>query len=175
MRSSSEIVAASADISVPVPAPGPPQMQMLRRARTHSSRNVAIWRDSSATDPTTGESRPISEDLPREIQVHFSQQVACTRLRWGVDVTLASHSPEYYFDEVRIERFGTQLDVFAQYEPSPAWNIRLFANNLTDRSAVRERQIHDGLRGMAPLSYLETRTLNIGPYVGLNVRRTFGT
>jgi outer membrane receptor protein involved in Fe transport len=138
-------------------------------------RTVAIWRDSSATDPTTGESRPISEDLPREIQVHFSRQVARTRLRWGVDVTLASHSPEYYFDEVRIERFGTQLDVFAQYEPSTAWNIRLFANNLTDRSAVRERQIHDGLRGMAPLSYLETRTLNIGPYVGFNVRRTFGT
>jgi outer membrane receptor protein involved in Fe transport len=138
-------------------------------------RTVAIWRDSSATDPTPGESRPISEDLPREIQVHFSRQVARTRLRWGVDVTLASHSPEYYFDEVRIERFGTQLDVFAQYEPSTAWNIRLFANNLTDRSAVRERQIHDGLRGMAPLSYLETRTLNIGPYVGFNVRRTFGT
>ena len=59
--------------------------------------------------------------------------------------------------------------------PDEGWRLELWSNNLTDRSAVRERQIHDGLRGMAPLSYLETRTLNIGPYVGLNVRRTFGT
>ena len=138
-------------------------------------KTVAVWRDSSATDPATGESRPISEDLPREIQIHFSQQLPRTRLRWGLDLILASSSPEYYFDEVRIERLGTQLDVFAQYEPSPAWNFRLFANNLTDRSAIRERQIHDGLRGTAPLSYIETRTLNIGPYFGFNVRRTFGT
>jgi len=138
-------------------------------------RTVALLRGSSATDPTTGESRPISEDSPREVQIHFSQQLPRTRLRWGLDLTLASSSPEYYFDEVRTERLDTQLDVFAQYEPTPAWNLRLFANNLTDRSAIRERQIHDGLRSTAPLSYIETRTLNIGPYFGFIVRRTFGT
>lgn len=137
-------------------------------------KTVALWRDSSATDPTTRESRPISEDLSREVAIHFSQQLTRTRVRWGVDATLASAAREHYFDEVRTERLGTRLDVFAQYEPSPAWNVRLFANNLTDRTAVREREIYDGLRNTAPLRYIETRTLAIGPYFGIAVRRTFG-
>jgi outer membrane receptor protein involved in Fe transport len=136
-------------------------------------KTIALWRHSSATDPTTGESRPISEDLSREVAIHFSQQLAWVRVRWGVDATLASVAREHYFDEVRTERLGTKLDVFAQYEPTPLWNVRVFANNLTDRSAVREREIHDGLRSTMPLSYIETRTLAIGPYFGVSVRRTF--
>ena len=138
-------------------------------------KSIALWRDSSATDPTTGELRPISEDLSREVAIHFSQQLTRVRVRWGVDATLARVSREHYFDEVRTERLGTRVDVFAQYEPSPAWNIRVFANNLTDRSAVREREIYDGLRSTAPLRYIETRTLAIGPYFGITVRRTFGS
>lgn len=137
-------------------------------------RASALWRDSSATDPTTGESRPISEDLPREIEIHFSQQVPRARLRWGMDVTLASSAQEHYFDEVRTERFGTRLDVFAQFEVTSAWHVKLFARNLTDRSAVREREIHDGLRSDSPLEYFETRTLKIGPYFGITARRTLG-
>ena len=142
--------------------------------RTGLLRTRALWRDSSATDPTTKEVRQISEDLPREFEMHFSQQLPHARLRWGVDLALASAAREHYFDEVRNERLGTRLDVFAQYEPSPDWNVRLFANNLTDRSAVRERQIHDGIRSEAPPSFIETRTLKIGPWVGISLRRTFG-
>ena len=137
-------------------------------------RTVALWRDSSATDPTTNESRPISEDQPREFQIHFSQHLQRARLRWGVDLNLASVSREHFFDEIRTERLGTQLDVFAQYEPTSDWYVKLFANNLTDRSAVRERQIHDGIRGVAPLSFIETRTLEIGPFYGFTLRRRFG-
>jgi outer membrane receptor protein involved in Fe transport len=138
-------------------------------------KSTALWRHSSATDPTTGESRPISEDASREVAIHFSQQLTRARVRWGVDATLASAAREHYFDEVRTERLGTRLDVFAQYEPSPAWNVRVFANNLTDRDAVREREIYDGLRSTAPLRYVETRILAIGPYYGISVRRNFGT
>jgi outer membrane receptor protein involved in Fe transport len=137
-------------------------------------RTRALWRDGSTTDPTTKESRQISEDLPREVDVQFSQKLPRARLRWGVELNLASAAREHYFDEVRVEKLGTRLDVFAQYEPTTHWNVRVFANNLTDRSAVRERQIHEGVRGVAPLSYLETRTLRIGPWVGINLRRTFG-
>jgi outer membrane receptor protein involved in Fe transport len=137
-------------------------------------KSTALWRHSSATDPTTGASRPISEDLSREIAIHFSQQLTSARVRWGIDAMLASAAREHYFDEVRTERLGTRLDVFAQYEPSRAWNIRVFANNLTDRDAVRERRIYDGLRSIAALRYIETRMLAIGPYYGISVRRNFG-
>ena len=135
---------------------------------------IALWRHSEATDPTTGETRPISEDLSREAAVHFSQQLSSMHVRWGVDATLARAAREHYFDEVRTERLGTRVDVFVQYEPTPAWNVRLFANNLADRDCVRERRIYDGLRGSSPLRYVETRTLAIGPYYGVAVRWMFG-
>ena len=137
-------------------------------------KTVALWRHSEATDPTTGGTRPISEDLSREATVHFSQQLPRAHVRWGVDATLASQAREHYFDEVRIERRGTMVSAFVQYEPAPPWSIRLFANNLTDRSTVRERAIYDGLRSSSPLRFNETRTLAIGPYYGISVRRTFG-
>lgn len=66
------------------------------------------------------------------------------------------------------------MNVFAEYEPAHAWNIRLSLDNLTDRKAERERRIYNGMRGSAPLDYIETRTLQIGPYAGLSVRRAFG-
>lgn len=138
-------------------------------------RTSALWRDSSAIDPTTGDSRPISEDLPREIEIHFSQQIARARLRWGIDLTLASSAQDHYFDEIRTERLGTRLDVFAQFEATPAWHVEFFARNLADRSAVRERRIYDGLRSVAPFDYTETRTLKIGPYFGVTARRSFGS
>jgi outer membrane receptor protein involved in Fe transport len=136
---------------------------------------VALWRHSEATDPTTGERRPISADPSREATIHFSQQLSRMHVRWGVDATLASEQREHYFDEVRVEKLGTMVSAFAQYEPSALWSIRLFANNLTDRSAVRERAIYDGLRSSSPLLFVETRTLAIGPYYGISVRRTFGS
>lgn len=134
----------------------------------------ALWRHSEATDPTTGRVRPISAEPAREASLHFSQQLARLRVRWGVDAVLASEVHEYYFDEIRSDRLGARLDVFAQYDPTPVWHIRLFANNLTDRSSVREREIYAGIRNAHALDYVETRTLAIGPYVGFSVRRDFG-
>lgn len=137
-------------------------------------KTVALWRHSEASDPTTGETRPISEDLSREATIHFSQKLPRARTRWGVDATLASAAREHYFDEVRIDELGTMLSAFVQYEPAPPWSFRLFANNLTDRSAIRERAIFDGIRSSSPLRFNETRTLAIGRYYGISVRRTFG-
>ena len=69
-------------------------------------KTIALWRHSEATDPTTGESRPISEDLAREAAIHFSQQLARAHVRWGIDATLASTAREHYFDEVPDRAIG---------------------------------------------------------------------
>lgn len=135
---------------------------------------TALWRKSETTDPTTGETRAISEDVPLEAELHFTQDLPAWSTRWGIDVEFASKVREYRFDEIHTDRLGTMVNMFAEYEPAHAWNIRLSLNNLTDRKAERERQIYSGMRGSAPLSYIETRSLQVGPYVGLSVRRAFG-
>ncbi|MGD9599209.1 MAG: TonB-dependent receptor plug domain-containing protein [Steroidobacteraceae bacterium] len=135
---------------------------------------TSVWRRSRATDPATGVSRRISEDEPLEAAAHFSQQLPFWKSRWGVDVTLASEETEYRYDEVKTDSLGPRLDVFLEMRPASGWYLRLYAKNLTDRAAARRREIHTGMRGSAPLDYIETRTLRIGPYVEFTVRKSFG-
>ena len=137
-------------------------------------KTTALWRRSRAIDPVTGEQREISEEAPFEGALQFSHDLPALKVHWGVNVELATETREFLIDEIRAERFGARVDVFAEYEPAPAWNIRFFANNLTDRTFERERRIYDGARDVAPLSYVETRTLRMGPYIGVSVRRSFG-
>ena len=132
------------------------------------------WRRSRATDPATGRSRGISGDEPLEAAAHFSQQVPFWKSRWGLDVRFANQETEYQFDQVQTDRLGARLDLFAELRPADGWFLRVYVKNLTDRAATRRREIYAGLRGSAALEFIETRTLRIGPYVELTVRKTFG-
>lgn len=134
----------------------------------------ALWRNSRATDPATGKTRRISDDAPMEVTCAFTQDLTRWQAHWGFAVELASVTTEYRFDEIRTDRLGTSVNVFIEYEPAPAWNLRLDVNNLTNRSAQRKREIYSGVRGSAPLDFTETRSLRVGPFVGLTVRRVFG-
>ncbi|MBV6425026.1 MAG: hypothetical protein NAOJABEB_02840 [Steroidobacteraceae bacterium] len=135
---------------------------------------TSVWRRSRATDPATGTFRRISDDKPLEASAHFSQQLPFWKSRWGIDATLASEEAEYRFDEVKTDSVGARLDIFAEVRPADGWYLRLYVKNLTDRAAERRREIYDGMRGSAPLDYVDTRTLRIGPYVEFTVRKSFG-
>jgi outer membrane receptor protein involved in Fe transport len=135
---------------------------------------TALWRRGETRDPVTRQSRPISEDEPFEAVVHFLQALPPWKARWGIDLTLAELVRQYYFDEVRVDREGAMLDVFLEFEPAPSWNVRLFANNLTDRESEQRRELYGGMRSDAVLRHIDTRTLGIGPHVGILVRRSFG-
>lgn len=133
-----------------------------------------LWRRTEATDPVTGATRPISEQPPLEATLQFQQALTVLNARWGIDLTLPTEEREYRFDEVRTDRIGTMLNLFVECEPVSSWRIRLFANNLTDRSAERRREVYEGMRNTAAVRYIETRTLAIGRYAGLDVRWNFG-
>jgi outer membrane receptor protein involved in Fe transport len=135
---------------------------------------TGLWRRGEARDPTNGRRRAISEDLPFEGAVRFTHDLPVLKVHWGVEVEFGEEALQFMIDEVRAERLGAQLDVFVEYSPTPAWQVRVAANNLLDREFERERWIYDGLRGQAPLSYVETRRVRMQPYFGLSVRRSFG-
>lgn len=134
-----------------------------------------LWRTSEATDPATGMQRRISGDLPLEATLEFSRQLPFRSSRWGVEVAFETEEKEYQFDRIQTDRLGTRLDMFAELRPRDGWIVRLDLKNLTDRPAERTREIYDGMRGSVPLDYTDVRTLRIGPYVELAVRKTFGS
>ncbi|MBX3484097.1 TonB-dependent siderophore receptor [Phenylobacterium sp.] len=131
------------------------------------------WRRSRVTDPATGVSRGISGEPDFQGAIHLTQDLPRWRARWGVDAVLAQTKVEYLFNEVKTDRVDTRLGLFAEYRPTPAWNIRVQADNLTDGKVYRRREQYGGVRGAAPLRRIETRAMDFGPFVSVTVQRAF--
>jgi outer membrane receptor protein involved in Fe transport len=133
-----------------------------------------IARRSRVTDPATDAARPISDEPPLEGAVHFTQDLPAHHLRWGIDAILAEDKPEYRFDEVRHDKAAARYGVFAELHPTPAWSLRLHADNLTDGKVVRRREQYAGPRGTSGLKRIETREMAHGAFAGMTLRRSFG-
>jgi hypothetical protein len=131
-------------------------------------------RRGRATDPSTGERRRISKDVPVEAKLSLTHDIPAWNLRWGGSFAFAQEERSYKIRDVQTDRLGGRLDLFVEYKPDPRWTIRLFGRNLTDSAAVRTRDIYAGIRGGSAFRYSDIRTLRSGPYVGLNIQRTFG-
>jgi hypothetical protein len=61
-----------------------------------------------------------------------------------------------------------------EYKPASDWQIRLFDENLSDRSISRISDVYSGSRAIAPKRYIGFNSENTGVRVGLNVQHTFG-
>lgn len=129
---------------------------------------------SRVTDPATGERRRISSDKPVEGEAHLTYEAPAIKSRFGVDLALPTEVYSFKYNEIQEDRIGTRIGVFAEYKPTPAWNIRLYAKNLTNSPASRSRTISGGVRGRLPVEAIELRNLKRGPYAGFIVQRTFG-
>lgn len=133
-----------------------------------------VARRGRATDPATGERRPISGDLPVEARVALTHDIPAWKLRWGGGYAFARTETAFKVEEVEADRLAGRLDLFIEYRPDARWTLRLFGRNLTDSAATRTRDIYAGVRGDAALRYRELRVLRSGRSIGLTVQRSFG-
>ena len=133
-----------------------------------------LWRRSRVTDPATGLKRPISDEPGFEGQLHLTQDLPRWRARWGADVTLAQSKVNYLFDEVKTDCVEARLGLFAEYRATPAWNVRVHVDNLTNGRVDRSREQYEGLRGRAGLKRIETRSMAFGRFIGVSIQHAFG-
>ena len=134
----------------------------------------ATYIRSRVVDPTTAALRPISRLIPLSAAAHYSQDLPRAHARWGVDVRLPESQRQFRFDEVRYDRKGLLVGTYAEYNPVPAWRIRVAGENLTSRTRQRTRSLYDGPRNTQPLDETEERRLRFGRYFSISARRTFG-
>jgi hypothetical protein len=64
--------------------------------------------------------RPISDEPGFEGALHLTQDLPRWRARWGADITLGQTAVNYLFDEIKADRVGTRLALFAELRPTPA-------------------------------------------------------
>ena len=135
-----------------------------------------IYRDSSVTDPTTGQKRNISDYVqPWEGNIEWFHDVPTHHFRWGANLRLSEKSQSYRLDETRVASERGWLGLFAEYSPSNRWSIRLEAQNLTGREVRLERSIYDGPRNTGEIESTKIQSIKTYPYLFLQLAWSLGS
>jgi len=139
----------------------------------------ASWRHSRVRDPATGLYRRVvggqtvgGPSFAFTTMSEITYDMPQRNLQLGVTVHdhLTTQEYEYRIDEISTNYHAYKIGLFAEYKPTPVWTMRIFGRDLAQTSAFRNREVYAGLRGSAPLSFIERRILNNGAVYGFNVQ-----
>jgi len=134
----------------------------------------ATWKDSSITDPITGEERPLSGEVPFEWEARLSHDFTDGRVRLGLDLSGNAPAPAWRPFEFSTTERDPNVQVYAEFRARPDTTLRAEVRNVTDRDTLLTRTAYGtgGRRDGVP-SYLETRDTRTGQSLYVNLRRTF--
>jgi outer membrane receptor protein involved in Fe transport len=135
-------------------------------------RGQATWRDSSVTDPTTGQKRRISGQHALDDGLHFTQDLPRWNLVWGVDLISPYRERFFRFGEIDTNHQNLSWDVFADYKPRPDLTLRVQLYNKSDYDVIRD--VFAGVRGADPLRFRDVQRRRFGPVLFTRLRKTFG-
>ncbi len=142
----------------------------------------AVWHHSRVRDPATGMSRQIvggqtvsGNQFIAETRNEITYDMPENNLQLGMDFHMhfLGHETAYRIDEFDPNYHDFKLDIFAEYKPTPDWTVRVFDRDIGQTAAHRNRYVYSGLRGSAPLSYVEYRSLSNGAVMGLDLQYDF--
>jgi hypothetical protein len=138
-------------------------------------RGTVNWRFSSVTDPTTGEKRPISGQLPIDGDLHFSQDLPNWKMKWGVDANLGNLQRYYRFNEIDSYRIGAYDTVYVERRLPRHMSLRFELDNAGSRPLQIARQVYNGPRNTSTLDYTDFQDRKFGLEFYTRLRINFGT
>jgi TonB dependent receptor len=128
------------------------------------------WNHTEVTDPTSGETRPISDVRPTQAVISVSQDITSWKLQWGASFIPLLGQAGYDPDFRSSWRGRDYLEVWAEYKPTPTLSIRAQVN-LWDN--FDQERIAYGDRLTRPIAYIETREIDPRTFYQIRVRQTF--
>lgn len=132
-------------------------------------------RDSSVTDPVTGQDRIISYTPESEISISFRQDISDWRFSWGVEIFRQGEFQAYRFNEVDTSEEGPWIDFWVETTALPNdMKLRLWAANAFDGTVNRDRLFYTPDRGGAFLRRdLRERQFASAPWFIVQLSGTF--
>jgi hypothetical protein len=128
------------------------------------------WNKTEVTDPTSGESRPISNVRASQATFTVAQDITSWKLQWGGAwiplLGQASYDPDQRFSW----RGHQYFEFWAEYKPTPTLSIRAQVN-LWDN--FDQERIAYGNRTTRPIAYVETREIDPRTFYQIRLRKTF--
>jgi len=128
------------------------------------------WNKTSVTDPTTGESRPISGVRASQANIGIEQDITRWKLQWGFNWLPRLNQPTYGPDQTFTWRGSGYYEMFAEYKPTPTLAIRAQLN-LWDDFTQRRTVYAD--RETRAVAFVEDGTIDPRTFFQLRVRKTF--
>lgn len=128
------------------------------------------WNKTEVTDPTTGETRPISGVRPRQAVIGLSQDIASWKTNWGVAWIPRLGQATYDPDQTFAWSGEDYFELFAEYKPTDSLSIRAQVN-LWDTFDI-ERTVFEG-RETRDILFVEERFIDPRTFWQIRVRKTF--
>lgn len=128
------------------------------------------WNTTSVTDPTTGQSRPISSVRPSQAQIRFEQTLASGQFTWGGVWIPRISQFTYQPDQISGWRGRDYYELWAEYKhPS---NITVRAQlNIWDTFNAERTVFSD--RDTRQVAFVENRFIDPRTFVSIRLRKAF--
>ncbi|WP_313472816.1 TonB-dependent receptor domain-containing protein [Brevundimonas sp.] len=128
------------------------------------------WNKTEVTDPTTGETRPISGVRPTQATVTFQQDITSWKLQWGGAWIPLLGQKNYQPDQISGWRGTDYYEMWAEYKPTPTLSIRAQVNIWND---FDQEKIVFANRQTRPVAFVEERFVDPRTFWQIRVRKTF--
>jgi outer membrane receptor for ferrienterochelin and colicins len=129
--------------------------------------------ESEVTDPLTGESRPISNNLMRAAGVSLRHDVPRTNFAWGTGASYSYYAKDYRLTEQgRFWEGPVWGEVFLEHKNIFGLTVRGGVYNLLGADSMWDRTVYTGRR-TDPVAFVEHRDRVIGPIYSFSVRGKF--
>lgn len=128
------------------------------------------WNHTEVTDPTTGETRPISEVRPSQPSFTLSQDIASWKLQWAATYLPTLSQTSYDPDQKSGFSGQDYFEGFVEYKPTSGLAIRAQVNIWDDFQT--ERIVYAD-RVTRPVAFTERRVIDPRTFYQIRVRKTF--
>ena len=136
--------------------------------------SIVVLQKSELEDPLTGETRPISNTLKRQVELNLRHDIPGSDIAWGGSLYHDWFSKSYRLTEVGRQWEGPiWLSAFIEHKDVAGLTVRAGVNNILNARSRWERDVFDGFRNDNPLLFKERRNRLIGPIFSLSVRGNF--
>ena len=128
------------------------------------------WNKTEVTDPTTGETRPISNVRASQASISFQQDITGLKLQWGGVWIPVLGQKGYQPDQISGWRGTDYYELWAEYKPTPTLSIRGQVNIWNDFDVTRTVFAD---RVTRPVAFVEERFVDPRAFWQIRVRKTF--
>jgi hypothetical protein len=135
---------------------------------------TVVLQKSQLRDPFTGERRQWSGFTNRQVNLALRHDIPGSSWAWGSNANHNHILANYRSDQVDRGWEGPWfVSGFVENKNVFGLTVRASVGNILGARSYRERVVYDGLRGVTPVSFTESRNRRIGQIFGMSVRGNF--